>query len=163
MKSAALFLLDKNTGKAFIYAVLWSFVSLLFSYIYGIICTRETYRQTKTKHAQEKAEVFKMDYCFIGNMAGPDIAEKIKSDHVFEDVAAAGQPIGANLLDALTRGGVILGIDPVNYPLTDGLYVYIKEPNGDILTLFIESDPLDPSGEVFQCLRISGAAIAREA
>ena len=59
-------------------------------------------------------------------------------------------------LDELTRGAVILGVDPVDYPLTDGIYIYMKLPAGDVIALLIESNG---QGGDYETLRISKTAI----
>ena len=96
-----------------------------------------------------------MDYETIARTAGTETARKLQDDDYFNDhIAGCGKDIDGEELDALTRGAVILGVDPVDYPLTDGLYIYLKRPAGDVIALF-----LDAAADC-GALKISGATIA---
>lgn len=98
-----------------------------------------------------------MDYETIARTAGTETARKLQDDDYFNDhIAGCGKDIDGEELDALTRGAVILGIDPVDYPLTDGLYIYMKLPAGKVMALLIESRE---QGGDHETLKISGAAI----
>lgn len=101
-----------------------------------------------------------MDYADIGRRTSPETARKIKSD-IFDSLFAAGQQaVEGDQLDALTRGAVILGIEPVDAPLTDGLFVYLKRPAGDVMALLIETDVNEQDGGSYEVLRISKGMIA---
>lgn len=78
-----------------------------------------------------------MNYEFIKAVAGPLAAAKIRSDKVY-DYLGDDQPVDAESLDEVIRGAVILGAEPVDYPFTDGLFIYVRQPGGRVLTLYIE-------------------------
>lgn len=81
-----------------------------------------------------------MDYNFIEQAAGKGVAEKLSSDSYCDHILERGHEIDALELDRVTRGAVILGVDPVDYPITDGLYIYVKQPGGSVVSLYIEED-----------------------
>ena len=98
-----------------------------------------------------------MDYETIARIADPKTARNLQDDDYFNDhIAGCGKDIDGEKLDALIRGAVILGVDPVDYPLTDGLYIYMKLPAGEVMALLIESRK---QGGDYEALKISGAAI----
>lgn len=109
-----------------------------------------------------------MDFVDIARRTSPDIADKLQSDRYFDEhIAGQGQDVDGERLDDLTRGAVILGVEPIDYPLTDGLYIYLKRPAGDVIALLIETDTAAEFGNCTQCggglydvLRISKAMIA---
>lgn len=50
------------------------------------------------------------------------------------------QEIDAAAVDDLTRGAVILGAEPIDYPLTDGITFYILRAAGDAVAISIDGD-----------------------
>lgn len=78
-----------------------------------------------------------MDFAEIARQTSPDIARQIQDADYMTN---RGQIIDGARLDDLTRGAQILGIDVIDYPLTDGLYLFIKRPAGDVIALLIEVD-----------------------
>lgn len=102
-----------------------------------------------------------MDFVEIARRTSPDIAEKLQSESYFDEhIAGQGQDVDGERLDALTRGAVILGVEPIDHPLTDGLYIYLKRPAGDVIALLIETDADEQDGGSYEVLRISKALIA---
>lgn len=98
-----------------------------------------------------------MNYITIARMTDPETARKLQSESYFDNhIAGHRQAIDGEELDELTRGAVILGVDPVDYPLTDGIYIYMKLPAGDVIALLIESNG---QGGDYETLRISKTAI----
>ena len=57
-------------------------------------------------------------------------------------------------LDDLLSGSQITGAEPIDYPLTDGVLLYLKTPDGRDAVLLIEQDP---AGDSFN---IAGAGFA---
>lgn len=82
-----------------------------------------------------------MDYQHIATIAGPDAARKIENesdDFIYRD-------IDPEQLDDLIKGAVILGSETIDYPLTDGMIVYLKRPAGDVIGVLFDIDA-DPKG-----------------
>lgn len=60
-------------------------------------------------------------------------------------------------LDGLLSGSMITGAEPIDYPLTDGVILYLKTADGRDAVLIVEQDP---AGEHFN---IAGAGLASRA
>ena len=54
------------------------------------------------------------------------------------------QKIDGQQLDSIARGAVVIGAEPVSWPLTDGIYIYLRRPGGEAIALLIETDTDDP-------------------
>lgn len=54
------------------------------------------------------------------------------------------QEIDGRLLDSIARGAVVIGAEPVSWPLTDGVYIYLRQPGGEAIALLIETETSDP-------------------
>ncbi len=52
------------------------------------------------------------------------------------------EPIGAKALVRAIEGGTITGAEPIDYPLTDGLIIYLTDRSGRQLALDIGADPM---------------------
>lgn len=52
------------------------------------------------------------------------------------------EPIGAKALARAIEGGTITGAEPIDYPLTDGLIIYLTDRSGRQLALDIGADPM---------------------
>ena len=81
-----------------------------------------------------------MDYNFIEQAAGKNVAKKLSSDNYCDHILDRIHEIDALELDRVTRGSVILGVEPVDYPITDGLYIYVKQPGGRVMALYVEEN-----------------------
>ena len=92
-----------------------------------------------------------MDFVHIARETSPETADKLRSNDYLSTGAA---DLDGEQLDDLTRGAVILGVETIDYPLTDGLYIYLKRPAGDVIALFLDA--------AADCgtLKISGVTIA---
>lgn len=72
------------------------------------------------------------------------------------------QKIDGKQLDEITRGAVVIGAEPIDWPLTDGIYLYLKLPDGETIALLIETESADPLKH--ELLRITKtAAVLQEA
>lgn len=60
-------------------------------------------------------------------------------------------------LDGLLRGSMITGAEPIDYPVTDGVILYLKTADGRDAVLIVEQDP---RGDSFN---IAGAGLASRA
>lgn len=88
-----------------------------------------------------------MDYQHIAAIAGPEAARKIEQESdnfVYKDV-------DPETLDDLTRGAVILGTETIDYPLTDGMIIYLKRPAGDVIGVLFDIDT-DEKGLIDQII-----------
>ena len=47
-------------------------------------------------------------------------------------------------LDKAIEGLTVIGSEPTDYPLTDGITIYLKKPNGDVIALDIGADYFSP-------------------
>lgn len=54
------------------------------------------------------------------------------------------QEIDGQQLDETMRGAVVIGAEPISWPLTDGIYIYLRRPNGEAIALLIETESEDP-------------------
>ena len=82
-----------------------------------------------------------MDYRHITTIAGPKAAQKINEEYD----SLIYKAIDAEQLDDLIRGAVILGSETIDYPLTDGMILYLKRPAGDVISVVFDADA-DPKG-----------------
>ena len=102
-----------------------------------------------------------MNFAEIARRTSPEIAQKLQSNDYFDKhIAGQEQAIDGERLDDLTRGAVILGVETVDYPLTDGLYIYMRRPAGDVIALLIETSTAAEYSGLCDVLRISKATIA---
>jgi len=135
------------------------FYSLLFSCFHGIICTREFIGSSETEEHEkaEKQEAQQVDFSLIKVIAGEDVAKKLCDNDYFDNHIgrAAGDDVDGEQLDNLIKGAFVLGAQPVDYPLTDGVYLYLRLRTGDVIALFIETDVKDQDGGSYEVLRIS--------
>ena len=82
-----------------------------------------------------------MNYTEIAAAAGQEVADRIQDDdYINSFVLPRLVEQKATDIDDLTRGAVILGVEPIAYPLTDGLYIYLKQPAGNIILLTVDND-----------------------
>jgi hypothetical protein len=81
-----------------------------------------------------------MDYNFIEQAAGKDVTDKLHNDSYCDSILERSHEIDALDLDRITRGAIILGVEPVDYPITDGLYIYVKQPGGRVVSLYVEEN-----------------------
>ena len=82
-----------------------------------------------------------MNYQHIAAIAGPETARKIDKEYesfIYKD-------IDPEQLDDLVKGAVILGSETIDYPLTDGMILYLKRPAGDVISVVFDVDA-DPKG-----------------
>lgn len=101
-----------------------------------------------------------MNFKFIAQLTDPATAEKLQSTEYFNrHISGQEQAADPGRLDDLTRGAVILGAEAVDYPLTDGIILYIKTPAGEVAALFIDVDITEQGGGIYEVLRISRAAV----
>lgn len=104
-----------------------------------------------------------MDFSLIKVIAGEDVAKKLCDNDYFDNHIgrAAGDDVDGEQLDNLIKGAFVLGAQPVDYPLTDGVYLsdgvylYLRLRTGDVIALFIETDVKDQDGGSYEVLRIS--------
>lgn len=88
-----------------------------------------------------------------------DVARALRGDK-YKRGLPAGQEIDGEQLDSLVTGALILGAEPMDYPLTDGIIFYIRLPAGDVVALTIETDIEEPAGGgLYEVLRIRKAPI----
>ena len=72
------------------------------------------------------------------------------------------QNIDGRELDDITRGAVVVGTEAIDWPLTDGIYLYLRLPGGELIALLIETESADPLKH--ELLRITKtAAVLQEA
>lgn len=50
------------------------------------------------------------------------------------------KPVHAHNLDKLLEGLTVVGSEPIDYPLTDGLIIYFKDASGHLTALDIGAD-----------------------
>ena len=94
-----------------------------------------------------------MDYQFITIAAGPEAAHRI--EHESDDFIY--KAIDPEELDALARGAVVLGMETIDYPLIDGMIIYLKQPAGGVVGLLFETDA-DEAG-LYELLQTKIASI----
>lgn len=97
-----------------------------------------------------------MNYKYIAETAGQKVAQRIEKDNEINYKA-----VDAEALDDWARGALVLGVEPIDYPDTDGLLIYLKRPAGGVVGLLIETEP-DEMG-IYEFLHTSVAAIREEA
>lgn len=89
-----------------------------------------------------------MDYSYIQKIAGAETARKLCNADLFNDHMGTAEEIPTDWkdLDGILKGATILGVDPISYPSTDGVYLHIKLTSGEIVNLLVEAeDELDVS------------------
>lgn len=89
-----------------------------------------------------------MDAPLIAKLAGPEVAKKLCDTQLYNTHMwnAKEMEIDGRMLDDMVKGAMILGAEPVDYPLTDGICLYLKLATGEPVTLEIEgADPVMPS------------------
>lgn len=77
-----------------------------------------------------------MNYQHITAIAGPETARKIDKEYdslIYKDV-------DPEEIDDLIRGAVVLGSETIDYPLTDGMILYLKRPAGDVISVAFDVD-----------------------
>lgn len=52
------------------------------------------------------------------------------------------EPVMAKTLARAIEGSTVTGVEPIDYPLTDGLIVYLTDRSGRQLVLEIGADPM---------------------
>lgn len=75
-----------------------------------------------------------MTYEEIVKITGPAGASKLCSDDFINNLPE-GEIVDALELDSMTRGAVIIGVEPIEYPDPSGLAIYLKLTTGDIIEL----------------------------
>ena len=60
-------------------------------------------------------------------------------------------PVGGEALDLFVEGMTIVGSEPIDYPLTDGVILYLRAADGRMIALDIGVDifSTDPEGNPF--------------
>ena len=103
-----------------------------------------------------------MDFELIKGIAGAETAQKLCDHDYFDDHIgrAAGDDIDGEQLDDLIKGAAVLGAQPVDYPLTDGVYIYLKCRTGAVIALLIEFEAEFQDDNPHDILRISKTDIA---
>lgn len=97
-----------------------------------------------------------MNFIEFAQIAGEEKTRKIKDDDYFNSyIADNAQVVDPADLDGITRGAQIAGIEPIDYPFTDGLYIYLKQPTGAIIALLIEADPDDKTGSEYNAIQVT--------
>ena len=61
------------------------------------------------------------------------------TDEIFNNLE--WETLDGMTIDALIAGAEIVGAEPVDYPMTDGLVIYMKTKSGELWTLNIGYDP----------------------
>ena len=93
-----------------------------------------------------------MNYSEISNLAGPDVARKLQDSDFFDNhIAGKEKPVDMNRIDELIRGAVVLKTETVDYPLTDGFYIFLKLRSGTVTALYIEQDSVGEFGRCPVC------------
>lgn len=97
----------------------------------------------------------------IEKLAGYDVARTLCPE---EGDIQDGNSIDPEDLDDLLRGSVILGVEPVDYPCTDGLIFYLRLKNGTIYQLDIDQYGEPAEGELYRPdyldnLQVSGSEV----
>lgn len=98
-----------------------------------------------------------MDFALIEDIAGTETAQKLCDDAFFNNHIGntAGDEVDGEQLGELIKGAVVLGFFPVNYPQTDGAYIFFKCRTGEVITLLIEAESQGPDVCSCDLLRIS--------
>ena len=98
-----------------------------------------------------------MDYSLIKVIAGEDVAKKLCDNDYFDNHIgrSEGDTVDGEQLDKLIKGAFVLGAQPVDYPLTDGVYLYFRLRTGEVIALLIETDTDEQDGGSYEVLRIS--------
>ena len=96
-----------------------------------------------------------MNHQYITEQAGPEIAGRIDAG-INDSEYSRADP---ETLDELTRGAVVLGTETIDYPLTDGMILYLKRPAGDVISVLFEMDA-GPKGLI--PLIVTGVATIQE-
>lgn len=96
-----------------------------------------------------------MDYQYILLQTGAETAERIDAGIDYSEYKRADP----EQLDKLTRGAVVLGMEPIDYPVTDGMILYLKRPAGDVIGVMFEVDGAEQAGGVFGLLSTKTADI----
>lgn len=101
-----------------------------------------------------------MNIAELEKLAGPETAGKLADNDYYNNVIQRSfQEIDPERLDDMTRGGVILGVETIDYPETDGVYIYMRRPAGDVMALFIEAGTDEQNSGGYGILQISKAMI----
>ena len=131
------------------------FYFLLFSLFYGILCTRELNKtdEPQNQEKRHKQEARSMDFSFIKALTNRETAQKLCDYEYFNDHIGntAGEAIDGEALDDLLKGAVVLGAAPVDYPVTDAVYLYFELKTGKIITVLIEPAGNEEDGAHYGC------------
>lgn len=100
-----------------------------------------------------------MNYSEVARIAGRKAARRLQSDRYYNNhIAGHEKQVEAGRLDDLTRGAVVLGVEPVNDPLIDGIAIYLQA-QGAVFALFVDTE-IEEQGSGIAVLRISKADVA---
>lgn len=82
-----------------------------------------------------------MNYDAIRATAGPEVVKQLQDNDFYNrEILGKSQAVAPLQLDRITKGAVILGIELTDYPLPDGITLYLQAPGGEIIALFIDAD-----------------------
>ena len=68
----------------------------------------------------------------------------IPIDYIFDSIE--WEPLDGAELDKLLTGCTVTGAEPIDYPATDGVVIYLRDSTGKALALEVESDPYERDG-----------------
>ena len=78
-----------------------------------------------------------MDYKGIARIAGKETAQAIADNE--ESKRPQDTRVDGKELDSLMRGATVLGAEPLSYPDTDGVILYLKGTGEQLTELIIET------------------------
>lgn len=96
-----------------------------------------------------------MDYQYILLQTDPETARRLDAG-IDDSEYKRADP---ETLDDLTRGAVVLGMETIDYPLTDGMIIYLKRPAGDVIGVLFEVDGAEQQGGIYELLSTKTATI----
>ena len=91
-----------------------------------------------------------MDYKYIKSVMGPDMAENMRNDnYINNEVFNYFERIEPRKLDSALRGGVVLGVQPINATnyITIGLIIYLMDRRGKLKCLCVEAEETEDGQE----------------
>lgn len=83
-----------------------------------------------------------MDQIYIRKIIGAKAAEKLCDADLFNDHMSTAEKINIDWdhLDDMLKGATILGVEPIDRPRTDGVYLHMKLMTGEVVSILIEED-----------------------
>lgn len=97
-------------------------------------------------------------YRAIEKLAGAEAAMLIDDAETFGKVIVDAQEVKPRKLDAYLRGAVVLAIELIDTPPTDGIIIYFKRPKGEIFMLEVDALSHSKDGS-FGRLDFTGAIV----